>query len=237
MATPPPKHEKAPPNVFLQSAQFLAEARKRHSGVIVSYSGGKDSLVVLDQCVKAGFTQIVCMYYYLIPGIKVVEKQLQYARERYKVEVLEYPSPLILTLLKSGMYSDPSLRLDRIPQWHVDDIEEMCRADTGIKLIATGHKKSDAMGQGLSNAVWANKKENQVQPIINWNKFHLLSYMKAHNIPMPESDGRNSSSMDLHPKNILWLHDNHYEDFVTFEKVFPYIRAIVKRREWYQIPS
>ena len=95
----------------------------------------------------------------------------------------------------------------------------------------------DAMGQGLSNAVWANKKENQVQPIINWNKFHLLSYMKAHNIPMPESDGRNSSSMDLHPKNILWLHDNHYEDFVTFEKVFPYIRAIVKRREWYQIPS
>lgn len=222
-------------NVVLESCEFMQQIRAKHSEVLVSFSGGKDSMIVLDLCAKHDFHRIVCFHFYFVPGLKVVEDQLDYARQRYKVEILSYPDPATFAYLHNGDFCDAPASLDKIQPLSAPELHELAREETGIKAIVTGHKRSDAMGQGLSNAGWANKQANLYQPIIGWNKLHVLHYLKANDIPLPPSDGRNSSSMDLHPKNLLWLWDNHRDDFRKIQKVFPYIEACVLRREWYGV--
>lgn len=224
-------------NVYLQASSIMAEARKRHSSCIVSFSGGKDSFVVLDMAAKANFTKIVLFHRYFLPGLKIVEKYIDYAKERYKVECLEYPDPSILDWMKAGDYNDVNDRVDAIPNWDAGSLMELVRAEAKIDLVVTGSKRTDAMGQGLANASWANTGGNNCQPIIDWNKYHVYSYLKANSIPLPESDGRNSSSMDLHPLNLIWLYENHRDDFRRIQKVFPYIEAAVWRKKWYDIPK
>ena len=224
-------------NVYLQASQMVAEARKRHSSCIVSFSGGKDSFVILDLIAKAGFTQIVLYHRCFLPGLKVVDKYIDYAKQRYKVECLEYIDPMLITYLKSGMYNDVGAAVDRLQDWDNLSMKSLVRADTGISLVATGSKRTDAMGQGLANAKWANGTPDDLQPIIDWNKYHVYSYLKANDIPLPESDGRNSSSMDLDPVNLIWLYDKHPEDFRRIQKVFPYVEAVIWRKKWYGIPA
>lgn len=228
------KMEKSHKNPLLQAKELLAEAQKSHKAVICYYSGGKDSLVVLDMCSKMGFEKIVCVHKYFIPDLEVVEKQIRYAKSRWGVDVIQYPSNSAIKSLKAGEFNDPSPDINDLPNIDASEIERIAREETGISLICTGHKRTDAFGQGLSNAEWANRKRNIVQPIIFWNKFHVLAYLKSNDIPLPESDGRNSSSMDLHPKNIIWLYKNHINDFRKIEKVFPYIEAIVWRNKFYE---
>ena len=224
-------------NVFGEANNWILEARKIHNSVIVCYSGGKDSLCVLDLVSKAGFEKIVCMTMHFLPGLKVIEKQLEYARNRYKVDIYQYQDPSLISWMSWADYNDENSWIKEHTKYYDTPIIPACREESGIQLIATGHKRTDAMGQGMANAKAANKDKDSVQPIINWNKFHVLSYMKANNIPVPENDGRNSSSMDLHPRNILWLHEKHPEDYETFKKVFPYVEAIVKRKKWYGLPE
>lgn len=223
-------------NIYQEAALLVGNARKKHSSVIVSFSGGKDSFVVLDMCAKAGFTKIILFHRCLIPGIKIEQKYLDYAVDRYKVELLQYPDPSIIDWLQSGSYSDITSTVENMQNWKGVSLRDLVCHDTGINLFCTGSKRSDAMGQGLSNAKWANSTPDDLQPIISWNKFHVMSYMKANNIPLPQNDGRNSSSMDLDPHNMIWLYDNHREDFNTFKKVFPYVEATVWRKKWYGIP-
>lgn len=235
------KESRAEPRVtkdfYSEAVGLMAKARELHSSVLVSFSGGKDSFVVLDMCAKAGFTKIVLFHRCLIPGIKIEQKYLDYAVDRYKVELVQFPEPGIIDWLKAGNYNDVSQAILSLHTWKGESLRNLARQDTGISLFCTGSKKSDAMGQGLANLQWANKTVNDLQPIIGWNKFHVLSYLKANKIPLPENDGRNSSSMDLAVENILWLYENHRDDYNTFKKVFPYIEAAVYRKKWYGIPK
>ena len=225
-----------PNNVVLESARLLMEAKKKSQGILVSYSGGKDSLVVLDLCAKAGFNPIVCFHMYFVPGLEIVEKQMRFARERYAVEILEYPHPNLGTFLKNGDYSDITEKTDKIELWDIADIHASVREDTSINLIATGHKSTDAIGGALANKKAA-KSEGEIHPITKWNKFHVLGHLEANNIPIPENDGRNSASIGLHPKCLCWLWENHREDFERIRKVFPYIEAAPARKQFHGIPK
>jgi 3'-phosphoadenosine 5'-phosphosulfate sulfotransferase (PAPS reductase)/FAD synthetase len=225
-------------NVYIEAASNMREARKKYSSAIVSFSGGKDSMVILDMVAKAGFEKIVAFILEFVPGLEIVKKQIDYAKSRYGVDVYQFQDPAIFSWLEAANYND---RNRTIEEYAADlkkiQIVPIVRNDTGIQLVVTGHKKSDGLNQGVMNAQNANKDDGYLQPIINWNKYHVYSYLKSNNIPIPESDGRNSSSMDLHPRNIFWLYEKHNADYQKLKRVFPYVEAIIKRKKWYDLPS
>jgi hypothetical protein len=66
----------------------------------------------------------------------------------------------------------------------------------------------------------------------------VYAYLKARNIPVPQESidmGAKGAGVDLHPDSLLWIYDNHPDDFRKIERVYPYVRAAVYRREWYGI--
>jgi 3'-phosphoadenosine 5'-phosphosulfate sulfotransferase (PAPS reductase)/FAD synthetase len=75
-----------------------------------------------------------------------------------------------------------------------------------------------------------------VAPICGWNKYDVLAYLKAQQIPIPEAQaGKNTTGIDLSTPSLLWMYDHHRDDFERICEVFPFAGAVVKRREGYGV--
>jgi 3'-phosphoadenosine 5'-phosphosulfate sulfotransferase (PAPS reductase)/FAD synthetase len=217
---------------FLEAQQILNDAAKKSDSCIVFYSGGKDSLVVMDLAARI-FKRVFGVFMYFVPGLSVIEKQLEYARQRWGVEIVQVPHWILFRCIKHGFYALPSVRNEReIPDVKLKDIYQHVISTTGIPFIATGAKMADS--------VWRRQNLNStagyeflLTPLKNWNKFDVLYYLKNHGIPVPDNEGGDATGIDLNRKVIFWLYDKHREDYDRMAVYFPFIGALIKQRELY----
>lgn len=215
-----------------QTVRDLEKAAQADHAVLVSFSGGKDSVVVLDLCVRH-FRKVEVFHFHFVPGLELVEKSIRWVKETYGLEVRQYPGPGLIDALRNGFYCNNPPKSDKLPKLKVEDIYTLVRSDSGIDWIATGRKGSDGINQGRINEHQKKRDRKLLFPIMHWNKFDVLAYIKSHKLPLPESDGRNSSSIDLTAPSLFWLYDHHRDDFERICTWFPYARAIIYRREWF----
>lgn len=226
-------------NIFQQTYNEVATMAKKHKSVLVSFSGGKDSLVVLDICLRH-FRKVVCFFMYFIPGLRCIEEQFNIIKQRYAdydFEILQYPHWLLFQCLKYMIYCDEYkiIGSDLLPDIKLKDIYRQVRLDTGINLIATGAKKADSLWRRRYMSAIGNEYKT-FNPIEEWNKFDVLAYLKINKIPYPETtSGPKASGIDLSTPSLLWLHDNYPDDFQKLLSYFPYAEAVIKRREYYGI--
>ncbi len=220
-------------DAIIEGYRILEDIRKKSKEIIVFYSGGKDSLVVLDMCTKV-FSKVIAVYMYFIPGLNVIENQLDYARERYKIEIKQIPHWSVIGALKNGVYCHSRPDYDNFPDMRIKDCYDAVMADTGVSFVATGAKESDSRYRKQ----YLKHVENYqflVLPLKKWNRYDVLYYLKKEGISLPDSSGTDMSGVSLSVRDILWLHDKHYNDFLKMEKYFPFVRAAVKRRDYYGI--
>lgn len=210
-----------------------------HEEACVAFSGGKDSLVVMDMACKV-FRRVVPFYMFLCEGLQQAEDALRIAKTRWGVEVLRYPSWVLYHALSQGVYCDPN---DGIAEPSFMDIWDWVIEDTKIELILTGEKVADNLWRQRN--LLTRKKYNYetvVVPIIDdWSKFDVMAYCRLHKIPLPHSalvhNGRtrNSSGIDLSIDEVLFMRDEYPDDYKKLRKIFPYVEAIVKRRKWFGV--
>ena len=233
-------------DVFTAAFSKLQVYAEAHESVLVAFSGGKDSRVILDMATRL-FRRVVCFYLYFVPDLAVEERNLAIVKERYKVPLLRYPSPIVFETIKAELYTDCPQAWDGF-SWTMEDAYNLARLDSGCDLVITGRKYSDAVGQGLTYKKSDAEQEERIRrnqssvaqirefhPLAKWNKWHVLSYLQSRGIPVPESDGRNSASIELAVDCIFWLHDEHPEDFQKMCRVFRYLPAMIERRRLYGV--
>ena len=209
----------------------LKAAAAEHDECLVFYSGGKDSLVITDLCVRT-FKRIVAVNMYFVPGLECIERQLDYGRKRWGLKIIQYPHWLLVRCLTDGVYCPNHVKFDDL-DLKLGDIYKVARLDTGIKLVATGAKKADSQWRRRNLAT--SSSENMLYPIVEWNKFDVLGYCKKQGIELPDSAKGNATGVDLSAPSLLWLYDHHPQDFKRLTEYFPYAEAGIKRREWYGI--
>jgi hypothetical protein len=69
-------------------------------------------------------------------------------------------------------------------------------------------------------------------PLKKWLNWEVLSYLKAQNIPIPESRADNASA-SLREREIMHLYRHHREDYERLRQFFPYIHVEVCAAEWF----
>lgn len=220
-------------DAILEGYRILEGIREKSKEIVVFYSGGKDSLVVLDLCNQI-FEKVVCVFMYFVPGLKCIEEQLDFARNRYGVEIVQLPHWSLIGAIRNGTYGHSRPEFDNLPDLKLKDIYYAAMKLTGISYIATGAKATDSQWR-KRNLKSTEHYEFLVVPLKNWNKYDVLYYLKKESIPIPDSSGGNATGISLVVPEVLWLHDKHYEDFLKMESMFPFVRAIVKRRDYYGI--
>lgn len=222
--------------LFTETFKYLEGIARSHDRVAVSYSGGKDSLVCLDMCTKV-FKKVVAVFFYLVPGLSMLEKQLEFARQKYKVEILQYPHWVLPRCLKYGVYCDVDWKhVEEIWEYNSNDLYKAVCHDARVRHVVHGGKNSDSFWRRITISTIS--ADCLVYPLKKWKKFDVLSYLKIYNVPVPPSYdgvGSRASGVDLSTGSILWMHDKYPEDYLKIRSVFPYIEAVVKRRDWYGV--
>lgn len=221
-------------SIVTDTLRQLEKAAKDNSQVLVGYSGGKDSRAVMDLCSRT-FETVVGFHMYFVPGLKVIREQIDYAKERWKVPMMFFPHWGFFKAYTSGLYCDPGHVFDDVGDYSLPHIHAAAAKEAGIKLIAHGGKKRDGLWRKWALNHHKNQPYEMLYPIVEWTKYDVLAYLKAQNIPIPDSASPIAGGIGLDTATLLWLHDHHLEDFEKIEVYFPYIRAVVCRREWYGV--
>lgn len=208
----------------------LQKARQLTPKVLVAYSGGKDSMVVMDLAVRV-FDHVEGFFMYLVEGLDCVEHQLDEARRRWGVRITQYPHWVAARLIRGGVYCNPSYLQDTLPEWKLNDVYALAMQETDIPVILTGAKRADSAWR--RRFMTTARQDAIVNPIAAWHKYDVLGYLKARDLPLPPSSGQSATGIDLSPQSLLWLHDTYPEDFARLAEVFIYAPAVVWRRQFY----
>lgn len=204
-----------------------------YDGVLVSFSGGKESLVTLDLCSRT-FKRVVCFFMYLVPNLRVCEEQLDYGRKRYGVEILQYPHWSTVAALRNGVYSPNHISKDWLPKdYCLSDVYALARQDSGLKLVANGIKKADSEFRRKNVAAF--QRKDVFCPLKDFNKLHVTAYLGLHKIPLPKSSGKSATGVDLSVPSLCWLHDSYPDDFEKLLQWYPYADAAISRRAFFGI--
>ncbi len=219
---------------------FSRLAAEGVTGVLCSFSGGKDSLAVLDLCCCAFRpSDVVAVHYYLVPDLDYLRPRLDIARSRYGIRLIQLPHPNLAQFVRTGYFRKAdSTAKTRIRSLKRRDVEAVARLRTGIDWIVSGERKTDSLfRRGMLNqtddGIWW--KHRKAFPIIEWKPRDVFAYLRSRKLPIPfdeEIDTLAGTNGDmLSPDFLLWLRSRHPADYRKFQAVFPYVDSILAKEQ------
>lgn len=207
------------------------------SAVIVALSGGKDSLVTLDLCVKKfGAGRVKAFHMYLVKGLECVEQGLRRCESRYKIEVTFVPHWMLGLAYKNATYMPHRRRADGWRDTKLGDIEMMVRAQLGPHWIAYGHRMNDSIERVgmLSKNGGVERSSLRVYPLRSWNEAAVVSYLRAKKIQLPPKLTvlkRSMTGVSFQEDVLIAIREQFPEDFEKIVEKFPYLPAKLARHE------
>lgn len=144
--------------------------------VIVAFSGGKDSCVVMDLCMRY-FRRCVPFFMYLVPNLEFQEQMLRRYEERYNTEIIRIPHFECSNFLKYGSFT---LYDDNVDIVGIKDTYEYLREKTGIHWIAAGERAKDSIVRNamIKKSGSIDYKRGRFYPVAYWSKQEILHYIK-----------------------------------------------------------
>src|SRR3990172_2614402 len=104
--------------------------------VMVSYSGGKDSAVVLDLCHKH-FKKLHVFFMYIVRDLSFQVSLMEWARDRYGVSILMLPHFILGSMYRYGTFRVEDYD---VPVVDVSDTYAFLRNRFGCCWIAGGER-------------------------------------------------------------------------------------------------
>lgn len=206
-------------------------------GVLVAYSGGKDSLATLDLVVRHyGAAHVAAFFMYFVPHMDYARVICDYATERWGVPVQQVPHWALSELLREGTFC--AERAD-CPRVKVVDVEAAVRSRTGKFWIGFGYRKQESIERrAMLTADWPGGMSRQrggFAPIADWTTRDVRAYIRRHRIAIPSDVlASRQFGITLAPVEMEWLRRNFPADYERVLEVFPYARAQADRHQWIQ---
>lgn len=237
-ATAPP----AAPQVWLV-AETLFSAIQRQAAltqeVIVSYSGGKDSAVVLDLCARH-FKTVHAFFMYQVAGLSFQEAVLKWAEAKYGLEIYRIPHFELSDFYRAGVYCKPDWNLPRVK---VADVYAHVRQAFGCHWIAAGERAKDSVIRNamIKRSGSVDAKRGRFFPLAYWSKDNVTHYVQMHKLMVsPESRLLGHSFRSLDAKDLALVKQHYPADFEKIAQAFPDVEVALVRERMYgenQVPK
>ena len=206
------------------------------TAILVGLSGGKDSLVVYDLCERVfGRGSVVPFNLFFLPDLKVTQDMLAYATQRFSIKkILSYPDSTFFAYYKDGIYSWESMDRRSLPNITRGKIYPYIAKTTKINKMALGIKKNDNIR--MKQQVEHNRLfGGAVLPIYEWTTSEVLMYLRLREIEIPKQYFEGFRGVDLNDNSLLYLHKHYPDDFKMIENYFPFVGAVIKQYEYYNL--
>lgn len=198
--------------------------------LLVSYSGGKDSLVVMDQCVSAG-RKVEAFMLTFLPDMDCFRFWADYAWARWRVRPRMHQDPAAIRLMRRGVFRHAPLK---VPAVTVRDIETCVRDETGIEWIGYGYKRVDCIDRACMLKTWPNgihEGWKKFAPIADWKHGDVFSYLRRKRIEIPNAVRFQMSGVGVGAEALRTLRENWPADYRRVMEVFPLAEAQADRVE------
>lgn len=216
----------------LQTASEVIEFLKTQTNeVVLFFSGGKDSLILLDMLHKSG---IKChlAFMYLVDNLEHTEMYLKWAAAKYGVDYKKYPHFMLPTYLNGSFFRFHGNT--EVPNIKLADIEAQAKLDFNCEWIVYGMKKSDALNRRLMLKTYFMEAicfpTKKVYPLTDWKKGHCLQYIKQHKLPQPieyGEDNSRSAGVGINAATLKFCKKYYPNDYKKILEVFPFLEVLL----------
>ena len=199
--------------------------------VIVSFSGGKESIVVLDMCMRY-FERVAAFHMYQFPHLSFSDEQIDWYERRYPgLEIIDLPHPNLSMNMHYGVFRPEN---PDVPLIGFNDVYNYVRWATGIHWIAAGERVSDSLVRRamIKHNGTVDTVRGRFYPVANWNKADILRYIKVHKLRIgKDSRAMGYSFPGIEQEAVTELKRHFPRDYERIESWFPLLGAAVFRQE------
>lgn len=200
--------------------------------VLVAFSGGKDSIVTLDLCMRY-FKRVQPFFMYMVPDLGFQEETLGWYEKKYDTEIIRIPHFEVSTFMRYGTFREPDFNVSEVS---VKETYDYLRNRTGIFWISAGERISDSTIRRamIKHSGTIDAKRGRFYPIANWSKKNVLDYIRLKHLKLPRDSKRLGFSFrSLDGKQLAAIQDMYPDDYQKILKVYPFADAATERYRRY----
>lgn len=214
----------------------MLEDVKRLSPRILVGLSGKDSIVTAAlACDVFGRDNVVCFFKQLVVGVQCEIAPVQLAANRLGVELLVVQHEQMSQLLRRSICRPYVVGAENIRVLKQVDVENYVRVKTKISWCGYGHREVESLVRlaMLRRIQGFDLKGRRAYAIWKWKTPEVFAFMKVRGLPIPtplaQKYAGQSGGIGLDPFSMSWLKTHHPSDYALYERVFPYVGALVFR--------
>ncbi len=201
--------------------------------VIVAFSGGKESVVVLDLCFRY-FKHVRPCFMYIGPNLAFQERTLEWYEKKYQTEIIRLPHMDVSEFFHYGSFrcADPTF-----PIVSINDIYKYVRLETDMWWIAAGERIDDSIVRRamMKKSGSIDVQRGRIYPVSMWKKREIIDYIKFHKLYLGEDSRKLGFSFkSLWGKELAMLKKFFPQDYEKVLHIYPFAAAGVKREEMLQ---
>jgi hypothetical protein len=206
--------------------------------VTLGFSTGKDSVAGLDLLLKAGI-EVIPIYFYIVPGLGFVEKNLKRYEEHFGVKIVRMPHPILYDYINHQDWQ-PFDRAKNLSQFNLGVISfknciDMYLLSNGLKgydYDCNCMKMSDSLNRRLllRNKPDINHETKTIYLTKYFTTSQIFDYLKKNGIPLTDDYrifGRSWDGLSYH--FTLGVKKYYPEDYELIKSYWPLIDAEVMR--------
>lgn len=200
--------------------------------VIVAFSGGKESIVVLDLCFRY-FKNVKPFFMYICPNLSFQERTLEWYERKYQTEIIRIPHMDVSEFFHYGSFRIPD---ETFPVVSINDIYRYVRLETDIWWIAAGERIDDSIIRRamMKKSGSIDVQRGRIYPVSAWKKQEILDYIKFHRLYLGQDSKKLGFSFkSLDGKELSMVKEYFPQDYEKIIHLYPFAEAAVRRFEEY----
>lgn len=190
--------------------------------VLVAFSGGKDSVVTLDVCVRH-FAHVEGFFMYQVCGLSFQESILRYYEDKYGIPIHRIPHFELSQRLRYGLFRPCDFDC---PIVSVKETYDYMRENTDIWWIAAGERIADSVWRRamIKSSGTIDPKRGRFFPIAEWSKADVMAYIRQRKLRVgAESSRLGFSFRSLMGKDLLKIQKYFPQDYARIRRWFPLV--------------
>lgn len=194
--------------------------------VLVAFSGGKDSVVTLDVCMRH-FAHVEGFFMYQVRGLSFQESIIRYYEDKYGIPIHRIPHFELSQWLRYGLFRVPDFDC---PIVGVKETYDYMRDMTGIWWIAAGERIADSVWRRamIKSSGSIDVKRGRFYPLAEWNKADVQAYIRQRRLRVGvESQKLGFSFRSFMGKDLIKIQAAFPQDYARIKQWFPLVDASI----------
>jgi predicted phosphoadenosine phosphosulfate sulfurtransferase len=212
---------------------------KESDTIMLSFSGGKDSLVAW-LIAKEHFKTIIPVFFYRIPGLSFIDEKIHYYEDFFKTKIIQLPHPSTIKQLNNGLFQTTEtikvIEKMNLPNMTYDMFFDSLREKHGNLWVAIGNRACDNVQRYtafITNGV-INYNRKVFWPSFDFTDTDVLNIIKENKIQLPDDYRMFGKTFDsLQDRFIKVIKKEYPADYEKIKTLFPLIELEILRYEKY----